>query len=259
MPRRGGRIRAHGQNLYTSPGRVAADAHVRDPRRDPVSFVAGGRMQRAGDGTRCDLHLRARELLDPRPEHRLGSPPTSPSRTSTRAAVRWGRTAAPPPRARRIGPGQGWTFFQEDNPQLPAGYKGSAVVESDQPIVALQAKDVRRNGAFMVDGDTTTIRAGRARCTCRSSPTATARRTTGTAASRCRTSATPSTACVTLTYLSNNTDGEIAWDPYKPGAKNAPKQPGCPNGGRPDPAARHALPRSGHVRRTVELHRIGAH
>jgi hypothetical protein len=41
------------------------------------------------------------------------------------------------------------------------------------------------------------------------------------------------TACVTITYLSNYTDGEVHWDPYKPGAKNAPKQSGCPNGGRP--------------------------
>ena len=38
---------------------------------------------------------------------------------------------------------------------------------------------------------------------------------------------------VTLTYLSNNTDGEVAWDPYKLGDKNGPKQQGCPNGGRP--------------------------
>jgi hypothetical protein len=43
------------------------------------------------------------------------------------------------------------------------------------------------------------------------------------------------TACVTITYLSNYTDGEIAWDPYKPGSKNASKQAGCPNGGRPIP------------------------
>src|SRR6185295_13425058 len=33
-------------------------------------------------------------------------------------------------------------------------------------------------------------------------------------------------------YLSNYTDSEIAWDPYKPGA-SGPKQAGCPNGGRP--------------------------
>ena len=38
-----------------------------------------------------------------------------------------------------IGPGQGWTFFQSQQPQLPFGYRGSAVVESDQPIVALHS------------------------------------------------------------------------------------------------------------------------
>src|SRR3990172_8822423 len=40
------------------------------------------------------------------------------------------------------------------------------------------------------------------------------------------------TACVGITYLSNATDGEIAWDPYKPGTKGK-AEPGCPNGGRP--------------------------
>jgi hypothetical protein len=43
------------------------------------------------------------------------------------------------------------------------------------------------------------------------------------------------TACVGITYLSNYTDSEIAWDPYKPGTKNPPKQQGCPNGGRSIP------------------------
>jgi hypothetical protein len=38
-----------------------------------------------------------------------------------------------------------------------------------------------------------------------------------------------------ITYMFIYTDGEIAWDPYKPGAKNAAKQAGCPNGGRPIP------------------------
>jgi hypothetical protein len=42
------------------------------------------------------------------------------------------------------------------------------------------------------------------------------------------------TACVTITYLSNYTDGEVHWDPYKPGSRGS-RQPGCPNGGRPIP------------------------
>jgi|CXWL01.1.fsa_nt_gi hypothetical protein len=130
-----------------------------------------------------------------------------------------------------IGPGQGWTFFTESHAGLPAGYKGSAVVESDQPIVALYAKDVRRGGAFMVDGNTTTILAGSSKMYL----PLIANRDGAQGDWNGRFAVqnlTDTTACVTLTYLSNYTDGEIAWDPYKPGT-NGSKQSGCPNGGRP--------------------------
>jgi hypothetical protein len=134
-----------------------------------------------------------------------------------------------------MGPGQGWTFFQQGNPQLPAGYKGSALVESDQPVVALQAKDIRRGDQFLIDGNTTTIGAGASRMYLplianRDGPQ---NDWNGRFAVQNLSDSVP--ACVTLTYLSNNTDGEIAWDPYKLGTKNSPKQSGCPNGGRPIP------------------------
>ena len=74
-----------------------------------------------------------------------------------------GQDACPSGSCGPIGPGQGWTFFQASQPQLPFGYRGSAIVESDQPIVALQAKDIRRNGAFLIDGETTTIASGSSR------------------------------------------------------------------------------------------------
>jgi hypothetical protein len=137
----------------------------------------------------------------------------------------------PGPACGPIGPGQGWTFFTENHPGLPAGYQGSAVVESDQPIVALYAKDIRRNGRFMIDGSTTTTLAGSSRMYL----PLIANRDGGQADSQGRfalQNLSDTTACVTLTYLSNYTDGEIAWDPYKPGG-NGPKQSGCPNGGRP--------------------------
>ncbi len=35
-------------------------------------------------------------------------------------------------------PGAGWTFSQKDNPNLPLGFLGSAVVISDQPIAVLK-------------------------------------------------------------------------------------------------------------------------
>ncbi len=132
-----------------------------------------------------------------------------------------------------IGSGQGWTFFTESNPSLPPGYKGSAVVESDQPIVALYAKDIRRGGAFMIDGNTTTILAGSSKMYL----PLIANRDGAQGDWNGRFAVqnmTDTTACVTLTYLSNYTDGEVAWDPYKPGS-NGSKQAGCPNGGRPIP------------------------
>ncbi len=132
-----------------------------------------------------------------------------------------------------IGPGQGWTFFQEGNPSLPAGYKGSALVESDQPIVALQAKDVRRNGAFMIDGNTTSITAGSSRMYLPLLANRDGAQNDSMGRFALQNLSDSVTACVTITYLSNATDGEIAWDPYKPGARNAAKQSGCPNGGRP--------------------------
>ena len=144
-----------------------------------------------------------------------------------------GEDACPSPGCAALGPGQGWTFFQENNPQLPSGYKGSAVVESDQPIVALQAKDIRRDGRFSVDGDTTNILAGSSRMFLPLIANHDGAQSDWNGRFAVQNLSDTTTACVTMTYLSNNTDGEIAWDPYKPGSKSATKQNGCPNGGRP--------------------------
>ena len=128
-----------------------------------------------------------------------------------------GQDGCPSPACVAIGPGQGWTFFQEGNPQLPAGYKGSAVVESDQPIVALQAKDIRRNGAFMIDGNTTTILSGSSRMFLPLIANRDGPQNDWNGRFALQNLSDTVTACVTLTYLSNNTDGEVAWDPYKLG------------------------------------------
>lgn len=146
-----------------------------------------------------------------------------------------GRDACPSPGCPAVGPGQGWTFFQEGNPQLPVGYKGSALVESDQPIVAVQAKDIRRNGAFMIDGNTTTIGSGSSRMYLPLIANRDGAQQDSMGRFALQNLSDSVTACVTLTYLSNYTDGEVHWDPYKPGASGAAKQAGCPNGGRPVP------------------------
>ncbi len=131
-----------------------------------------------------------------------------------------------------LGPGQGWTFFQANNPNIPPGYKGSAVVESDQPIVALQAKDIRRNGEFMIDGNTTTTAVGSSTMYLPLIANRDGAQNDSMGRFAIQNLSDSVTACVGITYLSNNTDGEIAWDPYQPGTKG-PKQAGCPNGGRP--------------------------
>ncbi len=142
--------------------------------------------------------------------------------------------SCPSPACPAIGPGQGWTFFQEGNPNLPPGYRGSAVVESDQPVVALQAKDVRRNGFFMIDGNTTSVLAGSSKMYLPLIANRDGPQNDWMGRFAVQNLSDSVTACVTLTYLSNNTDGEIAWDPAKPGS-TGPKQSGCPNGGRPIP------------------------
>jgi len=145
------------------------------------------------------------------------------------------RDQCPSPACPALGPGQGWTFFQEGNPALPVGYKGSAVVESDQPIVALQAKDVRRGFAFMIDGNTTTTAVGSSRIYL----PLVANRDGGQQDSMGRFAiqnlSDTVQACVTITYLSNYTDGEVHWDPYNPTTRNPRRESGCPNGGRPIP------------------------
>jgi hypothetical protein len=134
-----------------------------------------------------------------------------------------------------LAPGGGWTFFQGQQPQLPLGYKGSAVIESDQPVVALQAKDVRRDGKFLIAGDTTSIATGSSKLFLPlvANHDGPAQNWNGRFAVQNLSDGV--TACITITYLSNAADAEIAWDPYKPGAKGAAKLSGCPNGGRPLP------------------------
>ncbi|HYM14418.1 MAG TPA: hypothetical protein VEZ14_02540 [Dehalococcoidia bacterium] len=134
-----------------------------------------------------------------------------------------------------LGPGQGWTFFQQNNPSLPPGYKGSALVESDQPVVALQAKDIRRNGKFMIDGNTTTIASGSSRMYLPLVANRDGAQSDSMGRFAIQNLSDSATACVGITYLSNYTDSEIAWDPYKPGTSGTSPLAGCPKGGRPLP------------------------
>lgn len=132
-----------------------------------------------------------------------------------------------------LGPGGGWTFFLAQQAGLPAGYEGSAVVESDQPIVALQAKDVRRGDDYSIGGDTTSIATSDSRLFLPLIANHDGPEQNWNGRFAVQNLSSDVTACVTLTYLANAQDAEIAWDPYKPGTRNPAKLAGCPNGGRP--------------------------
>ena len=51
-----------------------------------------------------------------------------------------------------VPPGAGWSFFQQGYDGLTPGYRGAAIVKSDQPFVALQARDAFKGGQFQIDG-----------------------------------------------------------------------------------------------------------
>ncbi|MPZ48534.1 MAG: hypothetical protein GEU75_04340 [Dehalococcoidia bacterium] len=129
-------------------------------------------------------------------------------------------------------PGSGWTFFQRDNPSLPAGFSGSAVVSTDEPIVALMAKDVFRDGVFAIAGDTIATGPGSHRMYL---PATAKRDRSWNGRFVIQNLSDTVMACLTITYLSNATDDEVSWDPYRPPSNGTPRNslPGCPNGGMP--------------------------
>ncbi len=119
-----------------------------------------------------------------------------------------------------IAPGVGWSFFQQGLETVPVGYRGSALVKSDQPFVALLARDAFKNGRFQIDGDT--LRLGRS--------------TAGMAfpivqntdqwVSRISIENTSDTAaaCVEIRYWAQGQSAPVAIDP-------AQRAPECPQGG----------------------------
>jgi hypothetical protein len=135
-------------------------------------------------------------------------------------------------------PGSGWTFFQRDNPNLPQGFQGSAVISTDQPIVALLAKDVYRGSAFSIGGSTMTTGVGSHRLYLPLVGKREGAQATWNGRFVVQNMSDTVQACVTLTYLSSATDEEVAWDPYRPGAATAAAASagstvGCPSGGVP--------------------------
>lgn len=146
-----------------------------------------------------------------------------------------GKDLCPSPTCPTLFPGSGWTFFQRENPSLPAGFQGSAVVATDQPIVAIMAKDVFRASNFAIAGDTVTTGPGSHRIYLPMTAKRDGPQRDWNGRFAVQNMSDTVTACLTITYLSNYTDGEIAWEPYRPGAAGQARLPGCPNGGMPLP------------------------
>ena len=146
-----------------------------------------------------------------------------------------GKDTCPSPTCPVLYPGSGWTFFQRDNAGLPPGFQGSAVVSTDQPIVAIMAKDVLRGSSFAIAGDTVTTGPGSHRLYLPITAKRDGPLKDWMGRFAIQNMSDTVVACVTITYLSNYTDGEIGWEPYKPSASGVARLPGCPNGGMPLP------------------------
>jgi len=134
-----------------------------------------------------------------------------------------------------LAPGSGWTFFARDNPSLPSGFKGSAVITTDQPIAAILAKEVFRGDRFLIAGDSVTVGAGSHRLYLPLVSSQDGPYNDWNGRFVIQNLSDTTTACVTITYLSNYTDSEVYWDPYRPTDTTAARLPGCPQGGRPLP------------------------
>lgn len=131
-------------------------------------------------------------------------------------------------------PGSGWTFFQGENTTLPQGFAGSSVISTDQPVVAVLAKDVRRGGKFSIAGDTLETGPGSHRFYLPVTGKYDGPNKDWSGRFAIQNMSDSVTACVTITYLSNYTDSEVAWEPYRPSqAPGSSAFADCPNGGMP--------------------------
>ncbi len=127
------------------------------------------------------------------------------------------------PRADRcveLPPGFGWSFFQQGFEGLSDGYRGSAFVTVDQPFVSLLARDVFKDGAFQIAGDTLRLGTGS------STQYAPIVQNTSTYVSRIsvENGSDEADACIEISYYHEDALQPAAVDPPGP-------TPGCPAGG----------------------------
>ncbi|NDP43123.1 MAG: hypothetical protein GZ089_10485, partial [Aromatoleum sp.] len=127
--------------------------------------------------------------------------------------------------------GQAANFAEGSNNNLPRGYRGSAVIESDQPALALRRVDMAGNTGDMLDGDILNALSGGGSLYL---PLIMSHAGAyGTWSSRVSLqNVGDATACVTLTYISATTGTEVSSDPRPPSPRGS-TEAGCPNGGHP--------------------------
>jgi len=128
----------------------------------------------------------------------------------------------------------GLTISSDDIPGLPAGFLGSAVVSSDQPLAVLQGHDVERDGRFQSAGDSMVAvpSSGSRYLPVVASKDGPGRDWNGRFLIQNLSDVV--TPCVTLVYSSAASDSVVLYDPYDP-ARPPRRLPGCPNGGFPIP------------------------
>ena len=132
---------------------------------------------------------------------------------------------------RVVAPYASTNFPQQDNANLPAGYSGSAVIESDQPIIALRRVDMQGRSAEMVDGGALAIGSGGTAVYLPLIMNQAGPWQTWNSRFNIQNLSDTVTACVTITYISSATGTAVGFDPAEP--SEGQTDPACPSGGRP--------------------------
>ena len=129
----------------------------------------------------------------------------------------------------QVDPGASTMFSVSGNAAVPKGYRGSAVITSDQPVVAIRRTDMSGASHDMIDGETLTSTGGGRTLYLPLIMNASGAFNSWSSHINIQNLSAASTACVTLTYISATTGSEVAWDPAKP-TNATPVAGACPSG-----------------------------
>lgn len=130
--------------------------------------------------------------------------------------------------SRDVAPGASAMFSVAGNDAVPKGYQGSAVIESDQPVVAIRRTDMSGSTHDMVDGETLSASTGGPTLYLPLIMNASGAFKSWNSRINIQNLSGSNSACVTLTYISADTGKEVAWDPAKPSTTRKPLSGTCP-------------------------------